>query len=104
MEDVIKQRIRNVLEKFNVTVYSLSKECCLNQKTLNNQINAETQLSASTILLVLNKFPNISAEWLLRGKGQMTIDEAKHSNLKEDLKTLSDRVSRLEQIIQELKP
>lgn len=71
MEKAVKQRIRSLLAEFGSNPTVLAKEYSVNQKTLNNQINSDTQLSASTILLVLNAFSGISAEWLLRGKGEM---------------------------------
>jgi hypothetical protein len=71
MEDVVKQRIRDVLVKMNSNPTQLAKKYSMNQKTLNNQINSDVQLSASTILLVLSEFDKVSAEWLLRGEGEM---------------------------------
>lgn len=69
----VKQRIREVLENKGSNPTKLSKEYSVNQKTLNNQINSDVQLSSSTLLLILNAFPDVSAEWLLRGKGDMFI-------------------------------
>lgn len=40
---------------------------------MNNQINADVQISLSTILLILEAFEDVSAEWLLRGKGAMLL-------------------------------
>lgn len=71
MEGFVKQRIRDLLVKMNSNPTQLAKKYSLNQKTLNNQINSDVQLSASTILLVLAEFNNVSAEWLLRGEGEM---------------------------------
>lgn len=71
MEDGVKQRIRDVLVKMNSNPTQLAKKYSMNQKTLNNQINSDVQLSASTILLVLSEFDKVSAEWLLRGEGEM---------------------------------
>ena len=71
MEDGVKQRIRDVLVKMNSNPTQLAKKHSMNQKTLNNQINSDVQLSASTILLVLSEFDKVSAEWLLRGEGEM---------------------------------
>lgn len=34
--------------------------------------------------LLLMKYPNISAEWVIRGKGEMLIDEDPHAILKEE--------------------
>ncbi len=75
MESLIKQRIRMILECKNSNPTQLAKAYSLNQKTVNNQINASTQLSASIILLILEMFPDVSAEWLLRGKGDMFISQ-----------------------------
>lgn len=79
MEGFVKQRIRDLLVKMNSNPTQLAKKYSLNQKTLNNQINSDVQLSASTILLVLEEFNNVSAEWLLRGKGNMLIVEGKEN-------------------------
>ena len=79
MEGFVKQRIRDLLVNMNSNPTQLAKKYSLNQKTLNNQINSDVQLSASTILLVLEEFNNVSAEWLLRGKGNMLIVEGKEN-------------------------
>lgn len=71
MEEALKQRIRRLLEERGSSVYQLAKAYNLNQKTLNNQINSETQISASTILHVIEAFPDVSSEWLLLGQGPM---------------------------------
>ena len=41
------------------------------QSTLNKQINKETSMSLSTLLVLLDLFSELSAEWLLRGEGNM---------------------------------
>lgn len=70
-ESAVKQRIREVLTVKESNPTKLSKDFSVNQKTLNNQINSDVQLSSSTILLILKAFPDLSAEWLLRGEGSM---------------------------------
>lgn len=70
-ESVVKQRIREVLSIKESNPTKLSKDFSVNQKTLNNQINSDVQLSSSTILLILKAFPDLSAEWLMRGEGNM---------------------------------
>lgn len=64
-------RIREVLKEFSSNPTQLAKQFSVNQKTLNSQINDVTTLSTSTILLILKAFPDVSAEWLLRGNGEM---------------------------------
>ena len=73
MEEEVKIRIREILKEFSSNPTQLSKQFGVNQKTLNSQINDTTTLSVSTILLILNAFPEVSAEWLLRGTGELTI-------------------------------
>lgn len=75
MEKTVKQRIRDILQKFGSNPTQLAKMYNLNQKTVHNQINENTQLSASIILLILKTYPDISAEWLLRGTGSMIVSE-----------------------------
>ena len=70
-ESSVKQRIREILTVKESNPTKLSKDFSVNQKTLNNQINSDVQLSASTILLILKAFPDLSAEWLMRGEGEM---------------------------------
>lgn len=71
MEEDVKKRIKEVLNEFSASVTQIANQFGVNQKTLNNQINDTTTLSVSTILLILEAFPDVSAEWLLRGKGEM---------------------------------
>ena len=70
-ENAVQQRIRDILFLKESNPTKLSKDFSVNQKTLNNQINSDVQLSSSTILLILQAFPDVSAEWLLRGEGEM---------------------------------
>lgn len=72
-ENIVKQRIKDILSIKDSNPTKLAKEYSVNQKTLNNQINSDVQLSASTILLITNAFPDVSAEWLIRGVGDMLL-------------------------------
>lgn len=79
MEDV-KIRVRLLLKERGVTVNYLANLHGVVQKTLHNQINDNASMSVSTILLILEQFPDVSAEWLLRGNGSMVIgDERKQA-------------------------
>lgn len=101
MESAIKQRIQAVLQRFDSNPTQFAKAFNLNQKTVHNQINANTQLSASIILLILEYYPTISAEWLLRGKGEMFLSEkseetASSEEKNEELQFLRERIISLE--------
>lgn len=69
-EDV-RKRLQQVMLEYDSNPTQLAGIYKVNQKTLNNHINGNVEVSVSTILLVLDAFPDLSADWLLRGKGDM---------------------------------
>ena len=69
-EDV-RKRLQQVMLEYDSNPTQLEGIYKVNQKTLNNHINGNVEVSVSTILLVLDAFPDLSADWLLRGKGDM---------------------------------
>ena len=79
-EKGVKNRLRIALDAYNENPTSLAKRFGVNQKTLNNQINGDTSMSLSTILLIAEALPEISLEWLLRGKGEMSLTSAQAVN------------------------
>jgi transcriptional regulator with XRE-family HTH domain len=70
-EKSLKQRIIDLLLSQNVSVNLFAKSSGLKQTTLSDQINGESKISAITLTALLEYFPNLSAEWLLRGEGEM---------------------------------
>lgn len=72
---LLRDRINFLLKKKNYSVYKLGKDDNIRVK-LSNQIYKTTNISADTIILILTTFPDVSAEWLLRGEG--TMDKAGH--------------------------
>ena len=71
MENTIIQRIREILDKYELSVTSLAKKLCMSQPTLNRQLTGENSLSLETVNAILYYYQDISAEWLLRGEGEM---------------------------------
>ena len=71
MESLIIQRISSILDHNKVTKQNLANEINMNQTTLGRQLKGEQALSAKLIEGFLSAFPDISAEWLLRGEGEM---------------------------------
>ena len=75
MEITIYQRIMLILEDKQVSVNALSKLVDMSQTTLNTQLKGERALSANVVSKVLVAFPDVSAEWLMRGVGTMYINQ-----------------------------
>ena len=71
MEVTIYQRIMLILDDKQVSVNALSKLVEMSQTTLNTQLKGERALSANVVAKVLVAYPDVSAEWLMRGVGTM---------------------------------
>lgn len=75
MENSIRQRIRHILGAFNSNTNQLAGDDANFQNRLSRQVNRTASISCDTILRVLAAYPEVSAEWLLRGKGEMLLSD-----------------------------
>lgn len=75
MEVSVIERINVVLKHFSKTPNGLANMLEMIPSTVNRQLKGDQALSSKVIEGVLSVFPNVSAEWLLRGKGEMLISE-----------------------------
>lgn len=71
MEVTIYQRVKLVLEDKSISVNALSKQINVAQATLNPQLRGDRTLAANIVEKILTAFPDVSAEWLMRGIGTM---------------------------------
>lgn len=71
METTIYQRVKLVLENKSISVNALSKQINVAQATLNPQLRGDRTLAANIVAKILDAFPDVSAEWLMRGVGTM---------------------------------
>lgn len=71
MEATIYQRVKLVLEDKSISVNALSKQINVAQATLNPQLIGDRTLAANIVEKILTAFPDVSAEWLMRGIGTM---------------------------------
>lgn len=93
LEQDLKQRVADIVKSdYKSSVNKFAAELGLRQTTLNDQINGNGKISATTILSILQVRPDISAEWLLRGIGDKT----------NNLSSIETRITRLEQQINQL--
>ena len=75
MESLVAQRIKTVLESKQISIAAFSKMIGMQQVTCNRQIRGDQAVSLGLIEGFLKEFGEISAEWLLRGKGSQVIVE-----------------------------
>lgn len=74
-ENAILQRIRELIVVKNMSENAFAKACGIGQKTLNSAFNRNADVKFSTLYQILSNFPDVSAEWLMRGKGDMFLRE-----------------------------
>lgn len=87
MESVVNQRIKSVLEDRQISISAFSKMIGMQQVTCNRQIRGDQAVSLGLIEGFLEKFDDISAEWLLRGVGSMYRKEESAGEVEEAIST-----------------
>lgn len=103
MENPVVERIREVLAKKRWTVNSLSKALNISQPTLSRQLSGLISLDSKVILGIVLLFPEVSAEWLLRGTGNMNLEyESSDAELKAVCVDQAKEIFRLKNRIAEL--
>lgn len=75
MKQTVIQRISLVLKENSISVNALAKQIGIAQATLNPQLRGDRALSSHIVELILSAFPDVSAEWLMRGVGTMYKDK-----------------------------
>lgn len=75
MKEVVLQRVKNFLTEKGISKFAFARSLKMEQTTVNNQLLGKRSVSIDLILSLLNNYPDVSAEWLLRGAGEMYISD-----------------------------
>lgn len=67
----MNDRVLKLIKEKDLSINGLARIVGMNQSNLSMQFNGSRKLSLETIVSLLNAFSDISAEWLLRGEGNM---------------------------------
>lgn len=70
-EEAVRARIEALQNEKGFTENGLAGGDTPTQKRLNRQLSHGAAITLDTLLRILEAFPDISAEWLLRGSGDM---------------------------------
>ena len=73
MESMIKKRVKKLMNDLSISAYAIAKSCSMNERTIYEQTNGSSKISISMVEALLSFNPNISAEWLMRGNGEMLV-------------------------------
>lgn len=73
LETAVRDRIKRLQKEKRITENGLAGGDTPTQKRLNRQLSHGACISLDTILRLLTACPDVSADWLLRGSGDMYI-------------------------------
>lgn len=95
-------RIKEIIAHSGLSDRAFAIKCGIAQNTLNRQLNGVRELSLVTVNSILDTFVDISAEWLLRGKGEMLLSSVNNESLNiERITRLADTIATLQGTINE---
>lgn len=69
METTVYQRIKQYFDDNQISLNGLAKTLNMNKSTVLRQVKGEQTLSSTLVENFLNAYPDVSAEWLMRGEG-----------------------------------
>ncbi|MCQ2311593.1 MAG: helix-turn-helix domain-containing protein [Paludibacteraceae bacterium] len=71
MENSVKIRVKSAIKELGISCYEIAKSCGISDRTVTDQINGNSKIGIITLCALLQYRPDLSAEWLLRGEGDM---------------------------------
>ena len=99
--NAINGRIREIILSAGITDSAFAKRIGVTQSVIASMFQRGTEPSAKVLTSILLTYEDISAEWLLRGKGQMLLSEVTPDPNIEQMKRLVDTITTLQGIITE---
>ncbi|WP_294598711.1 XRE family transcriptional regulator [uncultured Phocaeicola sp.] len=94
-------RIKEVIQYYKLSTRAFSKIINFNYTTLNNYLTGRrTTIDSELIVKILMSLHDISAEWLLRGQGNMILPSGKQAEKEDDkISKLIDTIALLQDTI-----
>lgn len=77
MKEEVINRVNEVLRYYNLTANEMSKEMDISSPNAYGYLSGKRQPPISFLIKFLEVYPDVSAEWLLRGDGKMLIRDEK---------------------------
>lgn len=99
--DTINGRIREIILAAGITDSAFAKRIGVTQSVIASMFQRGTEPSAKVLTSILVTYEDISAEWLLRGKGQMLLSEETPDPNIERMERLVDTIATLQGTLNE---
>lgn len=75
MKDAVHKRIIDFFNKKNLSIRNLANTLKIHETTLGSKLKGSRGWDLDTICLIITHFEDLSAEWLLRGTGDMFLEK-----------------------------
>lgn len=92
-------RIQQLKNHYGLSTRAFAIKCGINQPTLDRMLKGINALNLNCVSSILQSFPDVSAEWLIRGNGQMLIEKESNSADLERINKLIDTITTLQDTI-----
>lgn len=99
--DTINGRIREIIQSAGITDSAFAKKIGVTQSVIASMFQRGTEPSAKVLTSILLTYEDVSAEWLLRGKGNMFIQTEETELGMEKLKNIVYTIANLQDEINE---
>ena len=71
MKESVLERINHLIDDCGESKNALANKCDMAPQTFGRYVNGDNKITVSLVSSLLEVFPDLSAEWLLRGEGSM---------------------------------
>lgn len=102
MDNCIYERIRTLIDYLKISDRQFAIKIGVNQSVIGSMFQKQTEPSAKVLKLILATYNDISAEWLMRGTGNMLISQNNDNDANIDrINKLVDTITTLQDAINE---
>ena len=103
---MITEKLLAVIEYSGLSQTAFAKKVGSTQANLWRQLNGKRKLSLDSVMAILNSYPELSAEWLMRGTGEMKkgndAQEKRLDNLVDVISMQQETIRNLQEKIKQL--
>lgn len=93
MEESICSRIRELISYYNISDRQFAIKIGVTQSVIGSMFQKQTEPSAKILKLILSSDERISAEWLMRGKGEMLLASEQPTDAGDRMNKLIDTIA-----------
>ena len=93
MEESICSRIRELISYYNISDRQFAIKIGVTQSVIGSMFQKQTEPSAKVLKLILSADERISAEWLMRGKGEMLLTSEQPTGAEDRMSKLIDTIT-----------